>query len=243
LARYSANFLKVGAFIFDAESISDLYQIVRKFTAKEPTVRIALDSDHQIQSTNLQDVLDDLYVKNKNISQVQIDCMGPEDRSAHIKLRQDPFGQTVDVSIQGERAASIEARTEIENIVNGRKQWYGLPHPLVWISAWVVCLILGSTAALLLTMRGVFDTGGRSVILIGNGSFLSVFLFIALWTSVTLGLIYLLHKSFPPMLFNIGKSADRVRSAAVWRRVTFVGGILALAVGIAGSWIFEKIIK
>jgi hypothetical protein len=54
-------------------------------------------------------------------------------------------------------------------------------------------------------------------------------------------LAFIPKRSFPKLLFNLGKSAEQVRAAVIWRQVFFVGFLLAIVTSIIAAIIMNQL--
>lgn len=129
-SEYSSSFDLTGAYSFDEAAIVDLWNVGFAFTGEEGKTKIAieLEQDHKIESSNPTEILQDPYVKHRRIIRVNIDCTNyraDPSKRVSIELQVAPAPTApISVRISGKRDASTAVRTEIENIIRGRRLWY-----------------------------------------------------------------------------------------------------------------------
>jgi hypothetical protein len=229
---YSASFRKSGGYTFDRETIIDLFNITRRFVEKDLTVDVLLEGDHSIESTDIESVLNDLYVKNKLIEGISITGYNFDSNPQRLtQIRLGMGWNAVSVRISGEKDQSTNARTELENVIDGRADWYS---KLIRKPILLTAIIAGIIAA------GIYATHSRYN---ANpfGTVISGISFVVEIGVAWFIMLFLLDRMFPSLTFSIGRSSSQVESARVWRTVVFVGIILSLMVGVAAGFIVEFI--
>ena len=126
--NYSVTFEKRGGYIFDQNTIVDLWKITNAFVGKEPDVTVKLAGEHTIESSDVEKVLEDIYVKSNRIVSLDISARNHRiepSRSISIKLKtKEAFEPVIAVKIDGDREASTVVRLEIESVIDGRAEWY-----------------------------------------------------------------------------------------------------------------------
>ena len=237
--KYSAQFAKRGGYVFDRATISNLHKIASAFIGDEVTITLKLAGDHTIEGNDINSILNDFYVISRRIVRLDIDGRTNNTeppRRISISLRsKEAFTPVIDVTITGDRTGSTATRTEIENIIEGRADWYSrffLPiHPVPIIS-WiiVVAMICGSITW---TFHALFE--GAPVI--GDKVQTS---YIAETVMLLSAVFVLKSKMFPKIGFDIGKSSSYVNAAKIWRTVVFSGIIIGISVSVVAGLLVEK---
>jgi hypothetical protein len=229
-AEYLSAVYEDGAFVFTAQAIADIQKVALEYIGREPDIAVQLEGSHTIQSKNLDELISDIYVKSRNIHGVEIS--GHSERATrHIDVN---LGGTsispVYFRISGDRDASIKARTQIGEIIDGRKQWYSILGsnnlPLIgWVLFSVAMAVL---AAYAIHGMNIVNEGDKTFITVRGGPLGIGMAIVEIGVIIWLCLLARL-KGFPRLLFDVGRAADRVRSAAVWRNVFFGIVVLGLA--------------
>jgi hypothetical protein len=242
MADYSASFREGGALQFDTASIDDLAKAARDYLDSTPMVTIEFHGDHKISSEDLNQLLDDPYIRSLRIKAIKIDGsqykIQPR-RSFEISIDTDfAFMGAVGVSIKGDRDAAVMVRDRVEKTLKGCSLWYAwLFHPIAaqFVAFRVIIAILAIFAALFTAytlLRGFPRTPEAALWQVGEAVLYTMFFYqIA---------AFLRNRLFPKLLFNIGKSSYAVSAAAYWRNIVFVAITLAIITGIAATVITDR---
>lgn len=239
--KYSTNFTRSGGYIFSRNPIVAIAKAVERFTGSTPKINIALADNHNVQSGDVDEVLADSYVINRLIERINITSMETHkivdkkavsnDRYVNVTLSVDRF-DSIDVDIRGDRDASVSLRGEIETIIDGQRQWY-------W---WLTARMRSPFDALLFgaTSFAFFVLGAAITTAMGKEAKDGVW-FAVLFAAAAMWLLFLLKKQlFPKLLFDIGKSGDRVQAAKAWRNVVLVVVALGFVVSVFASWFYDR---
>jgi hypothetical protein len=239
MAEYSTDINRRGPFIFDRVAITTFYDLIRKFLLNDrPTVSIGFVGEHSIQSDDIDSLLEDAYVSSRQIVKIGIEgsnyALKPR-RSGSITLSSE-YGQEVRVSIKGDRDPSTLLRGEIEGILHGCTPWYArlyLPAGSIYDGirmgiGFVVCWAITVAVPLAATPGQKIDV----LFLLSSSGF-------GLW--VLLAWLFLNRRMFPRLLFDIGKSAEKVSAAKYWRNTVFVGIILAVLTGFITTQLTDRL--
>src|SRR5437773_2576425 len=123
-AEYSADFKKDGAYTFNVETLVDIVKLASNFLEEDAQITIELAENHKIADTKLDELLSDIYIKSKEIQRISIEGHNTKPhRIISVKLNDDIYHRLY-VRVSGDRNSSTKVRSEIEEIVDGRKQWY-----------------------------------------------------------------------------------------------------------------------
>jgi hypothetical protein len=133
---YSAQFYRHGGYSFDERSVYELAEQVKTFSGLDAEVEAKLIGGHTLTSKNVKELVTDAFFRSNLIEQLVIKAWNMDltpHRSIQIILRDRPMFEAVNVSISGDRQASIAARAEIDSIIAGQRQWYARLHlPFLW---------------------------------------------------------------------------------------------------------------
>jgi hypothetical protein len=242
--RYSTNFTRSGGYIFSRDAIVLIAKEMARFTESEAKINIALADNHNVQSSDVDEVLSDSYVLNRLIERIDITSMSESKivdnkhvrntRQASVTLSTNRY-ESIDVDIRGDRDASVSLRGEIETIIDGQKKWYWwlagrIPSPFDAILFGAACM-----AFLVLSIMVVAPLFGKDATkdLLWLAGLLAV---LAMWLSFSLR-----RKVFPKILFDIGKSGDLVQASGTWRNVILIVVALGFFVSVLASWFYDRI--
>jgi hypothetical protein len=242
MAEYSASFREGGALQFGQDSVRDLVKAATDFTGEAAQVTIEFRGDHKIAASDLDQLLNDSYVRSLMIISIRIDSSryrpAPR-RTVDVKISSEYLTLgAISVSIDGDRDASIVTRDRIEKIVRGCWTWYSRfyrPFQTEFQVARVVVvfiIVFLLLFAAFLILRGIPHSPDELAERAAEALLLS--------PSFYFVLAFLRNRLFPKLLFNLGKSADVAISAAYWRNIIFVGVGLAIVAGIATALITDR---
>jgi len=242
MTDFSVTFIRLGGYSFDEATIIGLVGQAIEF------LKIDLDAEKtffQVEATfiggdiitskKVEEILQDSYVKSKPIVQLAIRSMNTEAkplRRVTIVLRDSQFGEGVNVNLTADRASCTLAGQEMQNIIDGCRQWYSR----IYISGgWLLlfalfwCSFIGALSGILLNG---YLPGQVAVAVIG-----------ALISSSVLGIggIYVMRRMFPRVIFEMGLSKRRMENARLWRKTIGSVVILGIVVAVIGGSIVEWI--
>jgi hypothetical protein len=203
MADYSSTFRKAGAYFFSQEAIVDLWNIGQTFLGEPPDLEVKLDGDHNISSTDPAQLFSDFYVKNKYIQEIEINGCNVRtkpNRQLSVKLSTEGWKSGVMVYIAGKKDECIKARTDIESIIDGRRNNFPnvTAKPLVSMS---FLLVFFST--IFLYLHAMLTPG-----LNAQNHLLLIAVVLAEALAISLFIEVTLFKMYPRMTFEIGKSAN-----------------------------------
>lgn len=233
---YSTSFRKRGGFIFDVDSVVHLCRIVRDYCGVAPTLRINLEGDHTIEDTDESILESDSYVRSNRIISLRIETpLGTPGRYAQVELSRSSLS-AVEVRIIGEQTAAIALRSQLENFLQGRRQWYSW----LYLGEGTLASAVSLLSLTVLCWVGVavlhFVFWPESIKHDGVGTLIA-------FEGLLLGLVLLLfaQKMFPRLAFDIHKSGSVVRMAAGLRWFIFVAIGLALLVSLFSRFLWGMI--
>jgi hypothetical protein len=239
MVSYSANFQKHGAYRIDQATIQQLLRVVKEFTGVSPKITFKLHGDHEIEHTELRELLDDTYVTSKNIAEAEIEGLGRE-ASISIKLCvPEVMDLPIMVRINGDREKCVGARTKLEAIFQGSEEWYSR-YMFPRIFGFYLGYIVGVPALILAAIIMVHHLVGQEM-LTGDGKIYgwAVLEWFAIWATC----FGLKRRMFPKMMFDISRSADLAKSALFWRNLVGTGVAVGLIAAVLGGLIVERVLK
>lgn len=239
MANYATSFDKAGGFSFSEQSIKDLWKEAREFTTGHVSISVELEGGHSVTLNEISELFDDAFIRSNYITLMTISGsrydLNPTKRIS-IALRNQPLIGAVGFSISGERRECAAKRTEIENILNGRKLWY---------SKWIYEMPSRLLIALFIFSGLIQPVIDKIVLSIGlDPSFKSnLIVGFPIYGACLVLASALRPRMFPKVIFEFGKSGTIGRRADFWRN--FVGGgiLLAFIVGIASTLFLDFIKK
>jgi hypothetical protein len=224
MATYATSFTKRGGYSFDERAIADLWNQAKSFVGDDANITVKLEGDHEIRLKEVNELFEDAFLRHNFIEQLSI--YGSDFRAEPVKNISISLGYYVWVSISGDRQECAVKRTEIENILGGRRIWYSKLFAggvVKWfLGGVIVSGIINFVAERIRRRVGLDD------------SFLSATI-IALPLIVLVVLLFATAKDrmFPRLVFELGKSAQVGKRAEYWRNAVGIGVVLAFVVGIA----------
>jgi hypothetical protein len=221
MSDFSSKFIRRGGYSFDEGTVIDMVRQSSQFAQMDVEIEASLADGQTITSTNIQELLEDPYVRGNVIDQLVIRAWNtkaaPLLRHVMIILRNNAAGEGVLVLLRADRNSCTLTRAELQNLIDGRRQWYSRLFPT---AGWLVLLksIWSISVAVVTGMLVGLWVPGQ----------VSLALWCALISLLTLGTagIYLMNTMFPMVLFEIGRSQRRAENARLLRNV--VGVVLIL---------------
>jgi len=224
-----------------ATEIRTFYDSIRRFLCNDrPSVAINFVGDHEIQGEDLDTLLNDPYVTSKKIVTIKIrghNFYIKPTRSASVNLSSE-FGVECRCSIEGDRDAALLLRNQIEETLQGCAPWYaklylpsgttsdgvrlGIGLTICWTIAVVLAIFLTTVPGHKIDLLFLMQWSGCG--------------FVLLWIW-----LFLNRQMFPRLLFDIGKSAEKVAASKYWRNTVFVGLVLAVIAGVVSSLITDRL--
>jgi hypothetical protein len=239
VAEYSTSFQEGGGLKFDTESIQDLINAAKDFLGEPPTITIEFRGDHKIAANSPNQIFGDTYIRSLPIISIKISGMRyqpPQNRSISIKISKENWALgPAFVDIDGDRDASVVTRDRVEKIIKGCVLWYCMFYRPVgpafavarFLGTWILVLVMG--IALNLWFWGVPkspDEFGQRIVGL-----------VLLSPALVAVVFFLRDRLYPLVLFNIGKSADSVRSTTYWRNILFAGLVLGVIASTLSTFI------
>jgi hypothetical protein len=235
MAGYSVKFIRWGGYSFDEATIHGLADEAAKFAEMAVDTEISLEDGHTITGSNVSELIGDSFLKSFAIKQVMIRAFNyakPDSRrSIMIILRDRLLFEGVLVDMTADRQSCTVTRTELENIIDGKRQWYA---KMFISSGWALLLALGwcgCAAAIGATIMSSYFPGQWSFAALGSLAGLVI----------GIGSISIMHRMFPKVTFEIGISSRKGESARVWRVTVGSVLILGIIVAVIGGLIVEHI--
>lgn len=237
---YKTYIEKYDAYSFDAATIKDLWSLLKTFSKNEArlTIKITLEENNIVEASDPDVLFQDPYVKYKYIKSIEISTSNYDGGSfslASIGLRENSgWTMPIDITISGERDLSTTLRSNIEDIINGRRLWYArfmLPDDYAYHLLMLIVLIGAMATAVSFFHKYYGPVNSQDNILL-------VIVEALVFTGL---LLFGKRLLFPSMSFEIGKSAQRATRAASLRRFVFGGILLALIVGVISALIANRI--
>lgn len=232
MAKYSTDIKLSGAYVLDEEAINELWSTAKEFLGTEPEVNVSLADDINLASTDPKDLFSDILTRSKLIQRILINGYG-NGRRLRIRLQGEEFFSPVSMSLSGEKDATIKTRSLLVELLNAHSmayswvvsRWKAVTLTVLFVASFIAILVLTpylpgpSTPQFIL---GVL--GGGFLGFVGTGAIAAV-----------------LQKMCPPLVFRIGKSAEKLESAQRWRQTLLTVVLLGIVVSIVGGVIVEFI--
>ena len=236
MAEYATSFDSAGAYSFDAESIKDLWEQVKRYVGDEAQISVNLEGDQRIKLKDVAELVDDAFIRRNFIEELSISgaVYGVKPHKAiSVTLRRTSFLDTVSVSLSGDREECTARRVEIENILAARQLWYWFAFARTkwryfFAGSATVAIAIG-IAILIFRLFNIPDT---------LWTFLGIYFGSYVGVSIVSAMIGRLM--FPKLVFEIGKSTKLGERAKLWRNVMGVVIGLGLIVGVVAGLIVEK---
>jgi hypothetical protein len=138
----------------------------------------------------------------------------------------------VNVTVSGDREAGSSLRADIQNIIEGQRQWYAFAYPgwwwaVLWTAIW---LVVGFAILFSFEKAGLW-----------SGKDMGVWPPLLVVMILACGGLWLMTRMFPKAVFEIGFSNRRAASARVWRSIVGTVIILGTIVAVVGGLIVERI--
>ena len=235
MTDFSVKFIRFGGYSFDEETILELVRQANSFMKTDVDVEATLKGGHTIVSKNLQELLEDSYVKSNLIEQLVIRAWNTEVKPLHkvwITLRDSGFGEGISVDLSADRELCTMTRAEVQNIIEGRRQWYSrlyIEGGWLLLLALLWCVCMGAVSA---AMLSAYLSGQWAVSVIGGLISGSVF---------GIAGVYVMRRMFPRVTFEIGRSKRRSESAKLWRITIGSVLIVGTVAAVIGGLIVERI--
>ncbi len=235
MTDFSVKFIRLGGYSFDEETILELVRQASSFVKTDVDVEATLRGGHSIVSKNVQELFEDNYVKSNLIAQLVIRAWNTQAkplRKVMIILLDSAFGEGISVDLSADRELCTITRAEMQNIIDGRRQWYSGLYIGGWwllLLALLWCVCMGALSGALLS---AYLPGQWAVAVIG-----------ALISGSVLGIagVYVMRRMFPRVTFEIGGSKRRSESAKLWRITIGSVLILGIVAAVIGGLIVERI--
>jgi hypothetical protein len=242
MAEFSTDLRLSGAFIFNGKAVIALYESIKKFVGEEPNVTIEFEGGNKIHGNDAKLLMDDPYITTRPIVNLSIDgrtsYQAEIRRSASISLSSE-YSFQASSSIRGDRDGSLLLRHEIEEICKGSAAWFSNLYLPTGNNYDATRIAFGFLVCWVIAFFAVAYTLSQSVSVLKIDLW---FLFQRAVDGVILLWIWLFlnRRLFPRILFDIGKSSERVKSAQHWRSTVFGGFILAVIAGIVATIITDR---
>lgn len=229
VSNFSSKFVRRGGYSFDEATIVEMVRRSSQFADMDVDVEITFEDGQQITTSKVEDLFDDSYVKGSIIKQLVMRAWNTKQTPAlkHVMvILRNEFSEAISVVLTADRQSSTTTRVELQNLIDGRRQWYSSLFPT---AAWLSILQI-------IWLISVAIAGGILVSVWMPGQ-VSIALWVALVSVFTVGVlgIRLMDAMFPRVLFEFGRSERRVGNARMWRNTIGGGVMLALIVAIAGA--------
>jgi hypothetical protein len=238
MTDFSVKFIRLGGYSFDEETIFEMVRQLSSFLQTDVDVEATLKGGHTIVSKNVKGLFEDTYIRSNPIVQLVIRAYNTEAkplRKVWVILSDAGFGQGVSVELSADRESCTITRAEVQNLIDGRRQWYSWLYIqgawlLLLALLWCVCMTALSGALL-----SAYLPGQWPVAVIG-----------AVITGSVLGIagVYVMRRMFPRVTFEMGASRRRGESAKFLRRTILLGLVIGgLVIGIAAAVIGGLIVE
>lgn len=240
MAEYSTELKKRGAFVLNL-SIRRIVAKSNKFLADDDKVKVKIeiqfDGNYKIKSTDVDEVLTDPYVESRNIKSIKIDGF-TQQKQVFIDLGVTYGGaMPVSMTLTGNHDGIIATRNNIEETIDGGKQWYSLlifPQNFLSVITYYIFLVPIATAAFIFLIASCFHLNIISA---------NAFYLIPIWIALTIIVFSMKKRMFPKMAFAFGRSANLINQSKWWRNVVGVVVISGLTIGVTSKIIAEPVLK
>jgi hypothetical protein len=241
VADFSIHLERKGAYSFSQDALVQIWTAIASSLESEPKIAIKIAGGPRIESTSMKEVLEDSHVQHQLIEDVRYEgssYKNNQSRIVWVHLKQSSWPETpVEIHISGDKNSTGNLRDELANIIEGQELWYSkftIPdHPVYVVPALIVAVI--AAMAISIALNNWFFPSLNSKESGGVVWFEAFFLLGAAF--------FLKARMFPKMIFEIGRSGRLGASARHWREVVGVGIILALLVGIATTYLTDRLFK
>lgn len=168
VSNFSSKFIRRGGYSFDEATIGTLVQRSSQFAGMDVDVEVTFEDGQSIATSNFQDLLEDSYVKGSVIKQLVIRAwnMTKAPELAHVMIILNTIGsEGVSVVLKADRQSSTITRSEIQNLIDARRQWYSWLFPSPGWLLFLYVIWYGSVAVISGMLVGLSMPGQVSVAL------------------------------------------------------------------------------
>lgn len=242
MATYETSLDYTGGNRFNKDALLAICNSVQKFVAADNSenmdVNLTLQfaDNHIIKGPDFEQLLDDQFAMSKALQQFEVAGLNYKTKRRMSVEIGHPYAAPIRIRIAGDRDTCILARGEIENIIEGTREWY---RPLVSRDEWwyagvvnpiILIIIFASLYSFERHQKWLDDPAGtKDLINVGLQTAFVAFILGRLRT-------YL----FPRIEFDIGKSGMKAANRSGMRNVVLVVIVLGIIVGVISSVIASR---
>jgi hypothetical protein len=238
MAQFQTQLSLLGAYSIDATLLQDVVEHANAFLDEDTEIEINFSGAHQLASSSLPDVLQDSLLRTDLITRVAITGANyrvEPKRVFNFEAQSEPMSPTISVRLSGNQEPCRSLSSHIEGLLKAKRQWYSklVPGPTLG-SVMVILAILLLVVAVAMGAAFIFNPSSMQSV----GQIALVSMVIWFWP-----LMWFSRFLFPPLIVEIGRSAEIASQKRGMQKAIFGGVFGALMIGIAASLVANHLSK